>query len=42
MILIIVDDAEEWEIEKIEGERVSQEAVEYLIKWKGYNAKTRT
>ena len=41
-LLIIVDDVEEWEIEKIEGERMSQKVVEYLVKWKGYNAKVKT
>ena len=41
-LLIIMNDVEEWEIEKIEDERVSQEIVEYLIKWKDYNAKVKT
>jgi hypothetical protein len=33
---ITVDIAEEWEVDAIEGERFSQGAVEFLVKWKGY------
>ena len=40
--LIIMNDAEEWKIEKIEDKRMSQKTVEYLIKWKDYNVKVRT
>ncbi len=29
-------------MEKIEGERLSQGAVEFLVKWKGYRAQDRT
>ncbi len=34
--------AEEWEVEKIEGERLSQGAVESLVKWKGYGTQDHT
>ena len=42
LFLIIINDIEKWKIKKIEDERISQEIVEYLIKWKDYNAKVRT
>ena len=41
-LFIMMNDVEKWKIEKIEGERISQETVEYLIKWKDYNAKIKT
>ena len=39
---VVVDNVEEWEVEKIEGERLSQGAVEFLVKWKGYGAQDHT
>ena len=38
----VVDNVEEWEVEKIEGERLSQGAVESLVKWKGYGTQDHT
>jgi len=39
---IVVDDEEQWEVEKIEGERVKQGVTEFLIRWKGYGNDDRT
>ena len=39
---IKVDNVEEWEVEKIEGERLSQGAIEFLVKWKDYGAQDCT
>src|SRR5438046_10374180 len=38
----MMDNVEEWELEKIEGERLLQGAVEFLVKWKGYGAQDHT
>lgn len=40
---IIVDDHEEFEVERIDGERINSRGVtEYLVKWQGYNENERT
>src|SRR5437762_11952771 len=39
---VMMDNVEEWEVEKIEGERLLQEAIEFLVKWKDYGAQDCT
>jgi hypothetical protein len=40
---VIVDDHEEFEVERIDGERINSRGVtEYLVKWQGYNENERT
>jgi Chromo (CHRromatin Organisation MOdifier) domain len=39
---VVVDEEEEWEVERIEGERIENGVVKYLIKWKGWGDPYRT
>jgi hypothetical protein len=40
---IIVDETEEWEVERIDGERVNAQGVnEFLVKWHGYGEQERS
>jgi hypothetical protein len=39
---IVIDDEEEWEVERIDGERIENGTVKYLVKWKGWGYLYRT
>ena len=39
---IMVDDEKQWEVERIEGERIKLGRTEFLIRWKGYGDYDRT
>ena len=41
-MLMQVDDMEEYEVERIEGERKIKGKKEFLVKWKGYGDAERT
>lgn len=39
---IVVDGAEEWTVESIDGERTRDGCTEYLVRWEGYDERERT